>query len=138
MEFPVLWILSTFYGCIRILWILWIHSHFVDIICIDHITSYLAHNIRPIFHIYSSSVSDWCIPSLPVCDFICFSVASFVSLVCFVSDYKLNTNPIWIYVPSFYHINQSFFISRFPPRFACCIGVLYKHVLWISCCMPVV
>ena len=33
-------------------------SHFMDIIYIDHITSYLAHNVRPIFHIYSFSESD--------------------------------------------------------------------------------
>ena len=32
----------------------------VDIICIGRITSYLARNVHPIFHIYSSSVSDWC------------------------------------------------------------------------------
>ena len=28
------------------------YPHFVDIIYICHITSYLAHNVRPIFHIY--------------------------------------------------------------------------------------
>ena len=36
------------------------YPHFVDIIYIDHITSYLARNVRPIFHIYLFSESDWC------------------------------------------------------------------------------
>ena len=36
------------------------YPHFVDIICIGHITSYLARNVRRIFRIYASSVSDWC------------------------------------------------------------------------------
>ena len=49
-----------FVDIIHILWILWIYPHFMDIICIGHITSYLARNVCPIFHIYSSSVSDWC------------------------------------------------------------------------------
>ena len=35
------------------------YRYFVDIICIDHIMSYLARNVRPIFHIYSFSESDW-------------------------------------------------------------------------------
>ena len=52
------WISSAFRG--YILWISWIYPHFVDIICIGHITSYLARNVYPIFLIYSSSVSDWC------------------------------------------------------------------------------
>ena len=30
------------------------------IIYIGHITSYLTFNVRPIFYIYSSSESDWC------------------------------------------------------------------------------
>ena len=38
----------------------WYYPHFVDIIYIDHITSYLARNVRPIFHIYSFSESEWC------------------------------------------------------------------------------
>ena len=61
----ILWI-STFRGyysyfvdIIRILWISWIYPHFVDNIFIGRINSYLAHNDHPIFHIYSSSVSDW-------------------------------------------------------------------------------
>ena len=36
-------------------------SAFVDIFFIGHITNYLARNVRPIFHIYSSILSDWCI-----------------------------------------------------------------------------
>ena len=36
------------------------YPHFVDIIYIDHITSYLARNVCPIFHIYSFSESDCC------------------------------------------------------------------------------
>ena len=31
----------------------------MDIICIGRITSYIAHNVRTIFHVYSSCVSDW-------------------------------------------------------------------------------
>ena len=46
----------------------------VDVICIGPITSYLACNFHPIFHIYSSSVNAWCITSFPVCNLICFSV----------------------------------------------------------------
>ena len=64
----ILWI-STFRGyyphfvdIICIFWILWIYPNFVDIICIGHITIYLARSIRPIFNIYSYSVSGWCIP----------------------------------------------------------------------------
>ena len=54
---------STFRGC---------YQHFVDIvdifafldnICFYYIMSYLACNFRPIFRIYSSSVSDWCSPT---------------------------------------------------------------------------
>ena len=36
------------------------HPHFLDIIYIDNITKYLARNVRPIFHIYSFSESEWC------------------------------------------------------------------------------
>ena len=36
------------------------YPHFVDIIYIDHITSYLACNVRPIIHIYSFIESEWC------------------------------------------------------------------------------
>ena len=37
--------------------------YFMDIIFICHVTIYLARNFRPIFHIYSFSVSDCCITS---------------------------------------------------------------------------
>ena len=37
------------------------YPHFVDIIYIDHITSYLACNVRPIFQIYSFSEIELCI-----------------------------------------------------------------------------
>ena len=36
------------------------YPHFLDIIYINHITSYLACNLRPIFDIYSFSERDWC------------------------------------------------------------------------------
>ena len=58
VDLQVLRILSTFSGYIRILWISWIYLRFVDIICIDRIASYLGLNVHPIFHSYSSSVSD--------------------------------------------------------------------------------
>ena len=88
------------------------YPHFVDIICMGHITSYLdcnvfhglqsfilvvdiiyighitinlAHNVRPIFHVYSFSESDWCINSFSVCNLICFSVPSSFRFVSFVS-----------------------------------------------------
>ena len=51
MDLHVPWISSIFGGY---------YPKFVHIICIGHITSYLARNVRPILHIYSSSVSDWC------------------------------------------------------------------------------
>ena len=38
----------------------------MHIIWIGHIAIYLARNVRPIFQIYSSSVSDWC--SVYACD----------------------------------------------------------------------
>ena len=73
----------------------------IDITCIGHSTRYLACNVLPAIHIYSSSVSDWCIASFPVLKLICFSVLSFFRLVRFVSDYKLNPNPIRIYITPF-------------------------------------
>ena len=82
----------------------------VNIIYIGHITSYLARNVCPILHIYSSSESYWCINYFPVCNLIFFSVPSSFHLVCFVREYKLNPNPIQIYVPYFYHFNKSQFI----------------------------
>ena len=75
------------------------YPHLINNICIGHIISYLARNVRTIFQIYSSSVSDWCITYFPVCNLIYFSVPSSFQLVHFVSDYKLNPNPIWIYMP---------------------------------------
>ena len=77
------------------------YPHFVDIIYIDHITSYLARNVCPIFHIYSFSESDWCITYFPVCNLIVLFYSSSSCLVRFVSEYKLNPTPIQIYVPSF-------------------------------------
>ena len=38
----------------------------VDIINIDHITSYLACNVCPLFHIDSFSESEWCITYFPI------------------------------------------------------------------------
>ena len=62
--------------------------------------------IRPIFHIYPFSESDWCITYFPICNLICFSGHASFCLVHFVSWDKLNTNPIQIYVTSFYHFNK--------------------------------
>ena len=144
------WILSALRGNIDVPWILSAFSgyypYLVDIIRIDHITSYLARNVRqglhsfvlvvdiiyightisylarnvrPIFHIYSSSESDWCITSFPVCYLICFSVPSSFCLVRFVSGYTLNPNPIQIYVPPFItSIKASF---SFPLNFPICV-----------------
>ena len=84
----------------------------VNIIYIDHITSYLACYFRPIFHIYSFSESEWCITSFPVFNLIFFSDPSSFFIVRFSSEYKINPNPIDIYVPYFYHFNKSqFFFS---------------------------
>ena len=77
------------------------YPHFVDIIYIDHITTYLARNVCLIFHIYSFCESDWCVTHFPVCNLIVFFCSSSFSLACFVSEYKLNPNPIQIYGPSF-------------------------------------
>ena len=77
------------------------YPHFVDIIYIDHNMSYLAHNVRPIFHIYSFSETDWYITYFSVCHLDSVSCSSSFCLVHFVSEYKLNTNTIQIYVPSF-------------------------------------
>ena len=75
------------------------YPHFLDIIYIDHITSYLARNVRPIFHICSFSESDWCITSFPVCNLSFFSVPLPFALFVFVSEYKLDPKTIQIYVP---------------------------------------
>ena len=69
------------------------YPYYVDMIYIDHITIYLARNVRPIFHIYSFSESDWCITYFPVCNLIVFFCSSSSCLVRFVSEYKLNPNP---------------------------------------------
>ena len=101
------------------------YPHLVDIICIGNITRYLDHNVCTIFYIYSSSVSDWCITSFPVCNLICFYVPSSSFLFSFVSEYKLNTNPILIYVPHF--ITSIKYYLYFPLNFLICI--LYWRVL---------
>ena len=134
----ILWIYPHFVDIVRILWISRIYPHFVDIICIGHIMSYVACNLRPIFHIYSSSVSDWCITYFPVFNLICFSVTYSFCLVRFLSEYEPNPNLIRIHVPTFItSIKDSF---SFPLNFSisCCIGVLYKRVEWILCCVCVV
>ena len=76
--------------------------------------------------IYSYSVNTWCITSFPVCNLICFYVTSSFCLVFFVSEYKLNTNHIWIYVPPLFISTKD--SSSFPLnfQFACCINVLYE------------
>ena len=74
----ILWISTVreyylhFMDIVHISWISHIYPDFVGIICIGHITSYSAHNFRPIFKIYSSSVGDWC--SLPLAARIPFSL----------------------------------------------------------------
>ena len=83
----------------------------MDIICIGHITSYLARNVCPIFHIYSSSVSDRCITFPAFCNLIFISIPSSFCLVPFVSEYKLNPNPIQIYVPFFITSIKAIFFS---------------------------
>ena len=114
-----------FLDIIRILWILCIYLHFADITCISHFTTYLPRNASPICNIYSYSVSDWCITSFPVCNLIYFSSLSYFCIVCFVSEYKLDNNPIRIYVPNFITpIKVSF---SFPINFSIC--VLYWPVV---------
>ena len=73
------------------------YLHFVYIIYIDHIIIYLARNVRPISHIYSFSESDWCITSFTVFNLTVFICSSSFCLVWFVSEYKLNYNPVQIY-----------------------------------------
>ena len=104
-------ILSAFFGysrSVNIIRILWIYPNFVYIICIGHIMSYLAHNVGPIFHIYSYSVSDWCITYFPVCNFICFLFPLIFALF-FLSRYKLNPKPYVDICTSFYHNNKIYF-----------------------------
>ena len=107
----------------------WICPNFVDIIFIGHVMRYLSRNVRPIFRIYSSSVSDWCITSFSVCDLICFSVpSSFHLLVLWVS---IN----WILTLSEYMClllslqSKLGFIFWFICLFLCCIGV-FLNVLY--------
>ena len=121
----ILWIYPYF---VYIICISWIYLHLVDIICIDNIESYLACNVHNILHIYSYSVNDWCITSFTVCNLIWFYVPSTFCLVCFVSDYKLNPNLIWIYMPPFITSieDSNYFTLNF--RFVCCIGMLYWNL----------
>ena len=87
--------------------------------------SYLDRNVRPIFQFFLSSVSEWCITYFPVCNLICFYVPYYFLLVSFVSEYKLNPNPIWVYVTPFItSIKASFY---FPLNFP--IFVLYWRVV---------
>ena len=132
----ILWMYPHVVDIIHILWISLIYPHSVDIICIGHIMSYLLNNVHPIFYIYSSSVSDLCITSFTVCNSICFCYPSYFRLVCFVSEYKLDPNPIHIYVPHF--ITPIKTSSSFTPNFrlSCCIGVLcYNIYQYIYICM---
>ena len=136
------WI-STFCGyrphfmdIVRILWISWIYQHFMDIICIGRITSYLACSFRHIFHIFSSGVSEWCITSFLVCNLIFFPLPLTFSL--FVLWVSIN----WILTLSGYMWllfslqSKIVFLFRLIFRFVCCIGMLYKRVVWITCCIP--
>ena len=124
----IAWIFPYFVDIMHILWILWIYPHFVYILCIGHIMIYLTCNFRPIFHIYSASVSDWSITYFPVCNLIWFFCYLFFFPYSFFSGNKLNPNPIRIYVP--------LFITSIKPRFyfllififACFIGVLYYNI----------
>ena len=99
----------------------------MEIICIGRITSYLTHNVRLKFQIYSSSVSDWCITSFPVCNLIYYYVPYSFQLVRFMSEYKLNPNPLWIYVPPFItQVRDGFYfplISNLRVVLACCIKI---------------
>ena len=88
VDLHVPWILSTFRGyyphfvdIIRILCILWIYPHFLDIICIGHITSYLARNFHTLFHMYSSSVRNWCIIIIFLYPGLMFLNAIFMKLI---------------------------------------------------------
>ena len=54
-------------------------------------------------------------------------MASFC-LVCFFIEYKLNPNPIWIYVPHFIASIKASFYYPLNFRFSCWIGVLYYNI----------
>ena len=97
----------------------------VDIVCVDRVTSYLARNVCHILHIYSSSVDYWCIISFFFFNIICFSVHCSFSFVHFLSQYELNPNPIRIYVPPFITSIKTSFIFRF--------SILFLN--FVSCCI---
>ena len=79
------------------------YPHFVDIIYIYHITSYLARNAPPIFHIYSFSESDWCtlvstvIFSSPQCEYITTNLYILIPSIHYYPPYlchhEHNTSP---------------------------------------------
>ena len=97
----------------------------VDIICIGLIRSYPDRNVCHILHIYSYSVNGWFIIYFPVLNLIYFYVPSFFLILILVSEYELNTNPIWIYVHTFLTLtNASFY---FPP-FYFSICMVYQGV----------
>ena len=70
--------ITLFFLIVNMIQISWIstfrgyYPHFVDIICICHIMTYLDHNFCRIFHIYSSIVSDRCITYFTIFNSICF------------------------------------------------------------------
>ena len=129
------WILlSAIHGFFRIFHIIYSFVLVMDIICIGNITSHLSHNVHPILHVYWYSVSDRWITSFPVCNSICFYVPSSIHLVLFVSEYKLNPNPIWIYVPPFIpSIKASFiFCVLFDFRIVTTEnGIVLRHAYYI-------
>ena len=65
---------------------------------------------------------------LPVCNLIYISVTSSFCIVCFVSECKINPNPIRIYVPLFITLIKYSFYFLLNFRFMCCIGVLYYNI----------
>ena len=69
------------------------YPHLVDIIYTDHITSNLARNVRPTFHIYSFSESDWCI-SPPHSPYSCPLPHTSENLN-LSNDYRVCTTAIW-------------------------------------------
>ena len=62
----ILWMYLHSMDIILISWILWIYLQIVDIVFIGYIIIYLALNVHLMFHIYSSRVSDWCIPRVKI------------------------------------------------------------------------
>ena len=61
----------------------------MDMICIGKIMSYLAHNVRPILQILSSSVSDWCTQEnlLWLIDWLCLMSQMMILLFPFISTH---------------------------------------------------